>query len=134
MAGTSPAMTPMDDERVPRGRRGSVDVEALDRPAGRWASNPGRRDLRAVHEPDPHIAAGVLQENVALAVAVEVAGLGDRPAGGHSSHPGRRRLGAIHEPDPHVAAGVLPENVALAVAVEVPGSGDRPTGDYSSDA
>jgi hypothetical protein len=34
----------------------------------------------------------VLQENVALAVAVEVAGLDNRPAGGQGSNPGGRDL------------------------------------------
>src|SRR6266851_5376987 len=112
MAGTSPAMTPMDDELVPRGRpSSSVGVEALDRPAGRWASNPGRRDLRAVHEPNPHIAAVVLQDNVALDVAVEGAGALDRPPGGCGSNPGRRNLRAVHEPNRHIAA-VDQQNVA----------------------
>jgi hypothetical protein len=68
--------------------RSSVGVEALDQPAGRSGSNPGRRGLRAVHEPKPYVAAGVLPENVAPAVAVEVAGRDNRPASGHGSNPG----------------------------------------------
>jgi hypothetical protein len=57
----------------------SVGVGALDRPDGGYVvCNPDRlRDLRAVHEPDRHIAAGVLPENVTLAVAIEVAGADD---------------------------------------------------------
>src|SRR6266404_6161547 len=60
----------------------SVGVGALDGPDDGYISNAGRlRDLRAVHEPDRHIAAGVMPEKVALAVAVEIAGLDYRPAG-----------------------------------------------------
>jgi hypothetical protein len=60
----------------------SVDVGALDRPDDGNVSSPRRLDdLRSVHKPDRHIAAGVLPENVSHAVAVEVAGLDDRPAG-----------------------------------------------------
>src|SRR5258708_2577531 len=109
-------------------RPSSVDVEALDRPAGRWASNPGGRDRRALHKPHPHKAAGVWPQSVALAVAVEVAGLDNRPAGGSGSDPGGRDLRAVHEPKPHIAAAISQENVALAVAVEIAGARDRPAG------
>src|SRR5258708_39448192 len=51
-----------------------------DRPAGGYASNPGRRDLRAVRQPHPRVAAGVAPGDVALAVAIEVVGIGGPPA------------------------------------------------------
>jgi hypothetical protein len=45
----------------------------LDRPNGD-GSTPGTRrlrNLRAVHEPDRHVAAGILPKNVALAIAIK---------------------------------------------------------------
>jgi hypothetical protein len=36
---------------------------------------------RTVHEPDRVIAAAVSPQNVAIAVAIEIAGAGNRPAG-----------------------------------------------------
>src|SRR6266853_548924 len=76
----------------------SVGIGALDGPDDGYISNAGRlRDLRAVHEPDRHIAAGVMPENVALAVAVEVAGPDNRPHGGCISDPRRQHdLCAVH--------------------------------------
>src|SRR5258708_32588591 len=78
----------------------SLGIYGLDRPDGGYdAETPGRRDRRAVHEPDHRVAAGVAPENVGLAVAVEVAVLDDRPGGGHHADapgPGHRRAG--HEP------------------------------------
>ncbi len=73
----------------------------------------------------------VAPENVALAVAVEVAGLDDQPVGGHRAEgPGLCHDPAVHQPDRHVAAAVAPEDVALAVAVEVAGSDDAPVGGH----
>src|SRR5258706_12514893 len=70
----------------------SVGVGALDGPDDGYISNAGRlRDLRAVHEPDRHIAAGVMPEKVALAVAVEVAASGDRPHRGRLTDDRRLR-------------------------------------------
>src|SRR5262249_39968412 len=93
----------------------------------RWGiSNPGRLDyLRAVHHPHRHIAAGVVPENVAHAVAVEVALSDDRPRGGGIGNDRSLLdpLRAGHHPYRHIAAGVAPENVALAVVVEVMGGG-----------
>src|SRR6266478_4216821 len=113
----------------------SVGVGALDGPDGGDISYPRRlRDLRAVHQPDRHIAAGVMPENVAHAIAVEVPGSDDRPGGRYTSDPhDLRYLRAVHQTDRNIAADVAPENVALAVAVEVPGSDDRPGGRHISD-
>src|SRR5262245_1017888 len=53
----------------------SICIDSLDRPHSGDISDPHRlRDLRAVHEPDRDIAAGVTPENIAPAVAVEIAG------------------------------------------------------------
>jgi hypothetical protein len=49
---------------------------ADDRPTRHCAVPPGLQDRSAVHEPRRGVAAGVLPENVALAVGVEVVGLG----------------------------------------------------------
>src|SRR6266403_2189107 len=99
----------------------SICIGALDRPDGGDTCNPCRlRDLRAVHEPDREIAAGITPENVGLPVAVEVSGSGNRPHGRYTSDADRLHdLRTVHQPDRHVAAGVMPENIALAVAVEV---------------
>src|SRR5258706_433135 len=88
----------------------SVGIGALDGPDDGYISNAGRlRDLRAVHEPDRHIAAGVMPENAALAVAVEVPGAGDGPNDGDSSDTRRLRdLRAVEEPHRHITAGVAP--------------------------
>src|SRR5258706_11500379 len=93
----------------------SVGIGAVDGPDDGYISNAGRlRDLRAIHEPHRYIAAGVLPENVALAVAVEVAGLDDRPHGRGITDGSRLRdLLVIHQPPCHLAAGVAPYNVAL---------------------
>src|SRR5258706_8535357 len=113
----------------------SVGVGTWDRPDVRWYVSEARiLRLRAIHEPDRHIAAGVAPQNVTLAVAVEVSSLNDRPHGGYVSDPRILRLRAVHEPDRHIAAGVAPQNVALAVPVEVPGSDDRPRGWDASDS
>ena len=107
-----------------------------DRPGGRRndAQPPGRDDLRALHEPDRSVAAGVAPQNVGLAVAVEIGGAGDRPARGDVADQ-RRRDDArpVHEPDRRVAAGVAPQQVALAVAVEVVLADDRPDGVHSAE-
>src|SRR5437660_754275 len=118
----------------PRGARTtSIGVGALDRPDAGWrVSDPGSLfDLRPVHEPDRYIAAGVMPEKVALAVAVEVAGFSDRPHGGDVSE-GRSLsdLRAVHQPDGYIAAVIMPQNVALAIAVEVLGADDGPRGGY----
>src|SRR5258708_28785461 len=99
----------------------SICIGTLDRPDGGDTCNPCRlRDLRAIHEPDRHIATGVLPENVALAVAVKVAGPHDRPAGGsRADNRGLLDLRAVHHPPRHIAAGITPQHIALAVAVEV---------------
>src|SRR5258706_12688155 len=97
----------------------SIGACPLDRPDDGYISNADRlRDLRAVHEPDRHIAAGVMPEKVALAVAVEVAGLDDRPHRRRRS--ADRRLSnqrAVHHPHRHGAAGAGPDTVALPAGV-----------------
>src|SRR5215467_10332653 len=67
--------------RRPRAHTASICVGALECPdGGGYISHPrSLHDLPTVHEPDRNIAAGVLPENVTLAVAVEIAGLDDRP-------------------------------------------------------
>src|SRR5258708_31037426 len=83
----------------------SIGVGALDRPDGGEISDPRRLcDLRAVHEPDRHIAAGVIPENVALAVAVEIARLDDRPSCGRRAEPhGQRELRTVPLPPGNIA-------------------------------
>src|SRR5215467_15458757 len=114
----------------------SIGVGALDRPDGGDISDPRRLcDLRAVHEPDRHIAAGVMPENVALAVAVEIARLDDRPSCRcRAETDGQHELRTVHQPHGNIAARVTPQDVALAVTVEVAGSGHGPGGGHISDA
>src|SRR5262249_56342273 len=95
----------------------SIGVGALDRPdrvTGCYSTYDGDtpdarrlRDLRAVHEPDRHVAAGVLPEEVALAVAIKVAGPYDRPIGRDRTKAGRlAERSAGHQPDRQIASGV----------------------------
>src|SRR6266545_362102 len=118
----------------------SLRAGGLDGPAEVYdADIAGRLDCDAVHEPDGRgadgaggYAAGLAPENVALAVAVEVAGSDHRPVGGLSADSlGRHERHAVHEPDRHGACrGVAPQNVAVAgdagIAVEVTDPDDRP--------
>src|SRR5208282_251155 len=83
---------------------------ADDRPAGGGrhggdVRGGGVQDRGAVHQPDRHIAGRVAPENVAHAVAVEVAGADDRPGGRHGGdvrRGGVQDRGAVHLPDRHV--------------------------------
>src|SRR2546421_256169 len=90
-----------------------------------------RLNLLAIHLPDIDLAAAVLTpENVAVAIAVEIADALDVPIGGDRSvrHSALvcHRL-AIHLPDIDLAAAVLPpEKVAVAVAVEIADALDVP--------
>src|SRR5258708_9457900 len=75
-----------------------------------------------------------MPENVALAVAVEIARLDDRPSCGRRAETdGQHELRAVHQPHGHIAARVTPQDVALAVTVEVAGSGHGPGGGHISD-
>src|SRR5258708_33750647 len=103
----------------------------FDRPDGGVLADTQRLDdLRAVHEPDRNVPAGVAPENVAHGVAVEVSCADNRPYGRDIYGPGGRelRVALEREPDRYIATGVAPENVALAVAAEVAGSDDLPAG------
>src|SRR5262249_15187878 len=87
--------------------------------------------LGAVHQPDRYVAAGVMPENIAFAVSVEIPGAYDRPRGGDGPDTGRlRHLRAVEEPHRHIAAGVVPEPVVLAVAVEVALTDEGPCSRY----
>src|SRR6266545_2904875 len=94
-------------------------------------------NLRALHLPDIDLPTAVLTpENVAVAVAVEVANALDMPVvRDRSVHhaPFPRDLQAVHLPDIDLPTAVLtPENVAVAVAVEVADALDVPVvGDRS---
>src|SRR5208282_415348 len=121
---------------------GAVEVAgSADRPgAGRHGADVrggGVQDRGAVHQPDRHVAGRVAPENVAIAVAVEVAGADDRPgAGRHGADVrggGIQDRGAVHQPDRHVAGRVVPEQVGPTVAVEVAGADDRPGGRHGGD-
>jgi hypothetical protein len=76
------------------------------------AETGGREDLPAVHVPDRKIAAVVLPKNVALAIAVVIAGLHDIPdARHHAKTRTRLKLCAVEPPDHHGAGiAVLPQN------------------------
>src|SRR5208283_1318194 len=97
----------------------------------------GVQDRGAVHLPDRHVAGRVAPQNVAHAVAVEVAGADDRPCGRHGGDVRRGGIqdrGAVHLPDRHVAGRVVPKQVGIAVAVEVALPDDRPSaGRYGGD-
>ncbi len=80
--------------------------------------------------PDRDRAVVVLPENVALAVAVEVAGADDMPAAGIPVAIVCPVYAIVPDRDRAVVA--LPENVALAVAVEVADAGQMPAGGYRS--
>src|SRR5258708_755220 len=101
----------------------SIGVDALNGPHGGGCISDPRslRDLRAIHEPDRYIAAGILPEDVALAVTVKVAGLDDRPhSRGRADTRSPGDLRPVHQPHRHIAAGVAQQNVALPVAAEIP--------------
>src|SRR2546427_482787 len=69
-----------------RRARSSIGVGAGDRPVERDRAEAAELlDLQTVEQPDRHRAAGVAPENVALAVAVEVAGVHDLPVAGHGT-------------------------------------------------
>src|SRR5208282_3861312 len=114
---------------------------ADDRPsAGRHGADVrggGIQDRGAVHQPDRHVAGRVAPQNVAHAVAVEVAGADDRPGGRHGGDVrggGVQDRGAVHLPDRHVAGRIVPKQVGIAVAVEVVLPDDRPgAGRYRGD-
>src|SRR5260370_8255389 len=75
-----------------------------------------------------------MPENVAFAVAVEIARLDDRPSCGcRAETDGQHELRAVHQPHGHIAARVTPQDVALAVTVEVAGSDHGPGGGHISD-
>src|SRR6516164_7418745 len=84
-------------------------------------------DAGAVHLPDGRRAVAALPEQVALSVAVEVAGADQVPG---RAGIGKRRTaddaGAVHLPDRRGAVVVLPQQVALSVAVEVDGADQVP--------
>src|ERR1700722_18856590 len=106
-----------------------IGVLPLDRPGGRdVADTLCRQDACAVHEPDGGIPAGVAPQEVALAVAVEVAGQRQRPGwDGYVADADSRQNGrSVHQPDRGVAAGVAPDDVGLAVGIEVAGADHRP--------
>src|SRR6516165_4987346 len=95
----------------------SIGVHALDLPV--------ERDRAAA-------PAHVAPEDVALAIAVEVAGLGNLPVRGyHAVSSSLQHVHTVQQPDPHCAArAVIPEDVALTVAVEVARAGDRPATEH----
>jgi hypothetical protein len=119
----------------------AVEVtDALDVPiGGDWGVRDSalRLNLLAIHHlPDIDLAAAVLTpENVAVAIAVEIADALDVPIGGDwgvRDSALRLNLLAIHLPDIDLAAAVLPpENVAVAVTIEVADALDVPiVGDW----
>ena len=76
----------------------------------------------AVHLPHRDLALGVLPEDVGLAVAVEVAGVGDVPIGADRADRGvGGDVVAVHLPHRDLAAVVVQQDVGLAVAAEVAG-------------
>jgi hypothetical protein len=78
-------------------RNESIRVGTLDRPDGGEISDSGTLcDLHPIHEPDRHVAAAVMPENVARSIAVEIASLSDRPAGSNRPDPRElRNLSAV---------------------------------------
>ena len=76
-----------------------------DQVVGMLPTAAGRADRRAVHEPHRGVAAGVVPQQVGLAVAVEVALADDRPGGGHAADAARRRhRRPVHQPERDIAA------------------------------
>ena len=55
-------------------------VPAIDQVGGHIAEIRYRKDLEAVHKPNCHVAVCIAPENVAKAIAVEIAGPDDRPS------------------------------------------------------
>src|SRR5262245_1458746 len=108
----------------------SIGVHALDQPgAWRGARRATPDHGRAVQEPKHYLSrARVEPEDVAFAVAVEIASFGNRP--GARRRTGRTTAdhgGAIEKPDHCCPRGAAePEDVARPVAVEVAGAGHRP--------
>ena len=86
-----------------------------------------------------HRPVGVLEQDVRLAVAIEIDGPDYLPARVDGLHEGLGcRCRPIHQPDGDRAIGVLKENIRKAVAVEVTGclrllraDGDRRDGAYN---
>src|SRR5437867_2813212 len=76
-----------------RWRSPSVGVETLDRPVGPDGGDAGRRgDLQPVQEPDRHRAVpGTAPDDVARAVALDVAGAGDGPVAADGGDAARRQ-------------------------------------------
>src|SRR5258707_677344 len=79
--------------------------------------------------PDPDRAVVVLPENVAGAVAVEVATPGNMPAAGHRASIGDRvrACGLAVIPDEYRTVVVAPQNIGVTVSVEVANARNRRT-------
>ena len=67
----------------------------------------------------------VAPQNIAGAIAIEVASAGNLPVRGHHAEQRHRDHLAVFElPEPHLAACLIaPEDVARAIAIEVAGAG-----------
>jgi hypothetical protein len=88
-------------------------------------------DLRAIHLPDRDAMGSiVLEQQVGLAIAVEIAGGLEVPSGSDRSDLRvRRDLCAVHLPDRNAMGGVVDEQqIGLAVAVEIASSLEVPGG------
>src|SRR5512133_2457299 len=93
------------------------------------AEGYGCDDVAAVELPDRRRAVVVAPDDVVLAVAVEIAGVGDVPVGPDVAQERRADdLTAVELPDRCRPVVVAPQDVAVAVAVEIAGAGDLPVG------
>src|SRR3954447_25440657 len=87
----------------------------------------GRDDLVIVQIPGHHLPTVVAPQEIALAVAIEVAGRDDVPIVGDGAEISRSdNLAVVHVPSDDLAVVIAPQDVALAVAVEIAGPGDVP--------
>src|SRR5258708_12336394 len=79
--------------------------------------------------PDPDRAIIVLPENVAVAVAVEVATPGNMPAAGHRASIGDRvrACGLAVIPDEYRTVVVAPQNIGVTFSLHIPNPPNIPT-------
>src|SRR5262249_17555865 len=107
----------------------SIGVDALNLPVGRSRARRAAADrARAVEQPDHNLSGrGIVPEDVALAVAVEIAGSGDgKGAPRRTGRAAADHRAAVQEPDNDLSGrGVVPEDVALAVAIKMAGARAR---------
>ena len=95
---------------------------------GRPEQNSVAAEIQPIHQPNRQPSVGMLPDDIALAVAVEIPDSNRAESGtGTENDCPAADTQSIHQPDGGAAIRVLPQNVALAVAVEIANLLDAPS-------